>query len=171
MSDQSLTILLRLFHILGGIFWVGAMVVLAAFVLPAARATGSDSGRFMRSLMVHRRLPTYIGVSAALTVLSGVILYARLAAATHGAWAGSRPGIAYGAGGLAAILGAAIGGFIGSSTGRQMLAVGQTIGAAGPSPEQQSELDRLLGRMGLGARLSAGLLIVAAGAMAIGRYL
>jgi uncharacterized membrane protein len=170
MSDQALTILLRLVHILGGIFWVGTMVLLAAFVLPTARAI-PDGGRFMQYLMRQRRLQLYLGAAMLLTVLSGITLYARMAAATHGAWAGSRPGIAYGVGAVAAILAAAIGGGIGSSAGRKLMAVGQSIGAGGPTSEQRAELVRLQNRMSLGAWLAASLLIVSAGVMAIGRYL
>ena len=171
MSDQVLTILLRLIHILGGLFWVGAMVLLAGFLLPTARATGPAGGNFMRYLMQHRRLQVYLGLAALLTVLSGLVMYGRMAAATHGAWAGSGPGIAYGLGALAALLAAAVGGSIGSSAGRRMLAVGEAIGAGGPSPEQQAELARLQSRMALGARIAATLLVLAASAMAVGRYL
>jgi uncharacterized membrane protein len=171
MDAPTLTIVLRLIHILGGIFWVGTMILLAAFLLPTARATGPEGGRFMQYLMRQRRLQLYLGSAMLLTVLSGLAMYARMAAATHGAWAGSRPGITYGVGAVAAILAAAIGGGIGSSAGRKMLAVGQSIGPAGPSAHQQAELAGLQARMALGARLAAGLLVVAAGAMAIGRYL
>src|SRR4051812_2434647 len=171
MDQRTLTIMLRLIHILGGIFWAGAMIVLAGFLIPTVRATGREGGRFMQTLMQQRRLQFYLGLAAALTVLSGVTMYARLAAATHGAWAGSRPGIAYGVGAAAAILAAAAGGGISGSAGRKMLALGQSIGSAAPSPEQQAELGRLQGRMALGARVAAGLLVVAASAMAVGRYL
>ena len=171
MDAPTLTIVLRLIHILGGIFWVGAMIMLAAFLLPTARATGPEGGRFMQYLMRQRRLQLYLGSAMLLTILSGVVMYARMAAATHGAWAGSRPGMVYGVGAVAAILAAAIGGAIGSSAGRKMLAVGQTIGPAGPSAQQQAELARLQARMAMGARLAAGLLVVAAGAMAVARYL
>jgi uncharacterized membrane protein len=171
MDGPTLTVVLRLIHILGGIFWVGTMIMLAAFLLPTARATGPEGGRFMQYLMQQRRLQVYLGSAMLLTVLSGIIMYARMAAATHGAWAGSRPGIAYGVGAVAAILAAAIGGSIGSSAGRKMLAVGRAIGGAGPSAEQQAELARLQARMALGARLAAALLVVAAGAMAVARSL
>lgn len=171
MENQTVTILLRLVHILGGIFWVGTMMLLAGFLLPTARKIGRDGGRFMQQLMLQGRLQLYLGITMVLTVLSGITLYARMAAATHGAWAASRPGIAYGIGAVAAILAAAIGGAIGSSAGRRMAAVGQAIGATGPTADQQSELARLQSRMALGARIAASLLIVAAGAMAIGRYL
>ena len=171
MDERTLTIILRLIHILSGIFWVGVMILLAGFLLPTVRTMGREGGRFMQTLMQQKRLQLYIGLAAALTVLSGITLYARMAAATHGAWAGSRPGITYGVGAVAAILGAAIGGGIGSSAGRKMLAVGQAIGSAGPTPEQQAELTRLQSRMALGSRIAASLLVIAAAAMAVGRYL
>ncbi|HKG34588.1 MAG TPA: hypothetical protein VKB22_12675 [Gemmatimonadales bacterium] len=171
MDERTLTIVLRLIHILGGIFWVGAMILLAGFLLPTVRATGREGGRFMQTLMQQQRLQFYLGLAAALTVLSGITMYARLAAATHGAWAGSRPGIAYGVGAAAAILAAAFGGGISGSAGRKMLALGQAIGSAPPSVEQQAELSRLQRRMALGARVAASFLVIAASAMAVGRYL
>jgi hypothetical protein len=171
MDDQTIMLLLRLVHILAGIFWVGTMFLVAGFLVPTVRETGREGGRFMQHLMQRRRLQVFLGLAMLLTILSGVIMYARFAAATHGAWAATRPGIGYGVGALSAVLAAAIGGAIGSSAGRRMLAVGQAVGASGPTPEQQAEMARLQARMSLGARLAAGLLVVAAGAMAIARYL
>jgi hypothetical protein len=107
-----------------------------------------------------------------LTVLSGFAMYARVAAATDGAWAGTPPGIAYGFGGLAAILGAAVGMVMGGASARRMAVIGQRITEAGrPTPEQQAEMERLQGRMALGSRLTAGLLLLSASAMAVARYL
>ncbi len=171
MDGRTLTIILRLIHILGGIFWAGAMILLAGFLIPTVRSTGREGGRFMQTLMQQQRLQFYLSLAAGLTVLSGITMYARLAAATHGAWAGSRPGVAYSVGAVAAILAAAVGGGISGSAGRKMLAVGQAIGSAAPSVEQQAELGRLQSRMALGARVAAGLLVIAASAMAVGRYL
>ena len=171
MDERALTIILRLIHILGGIFWVGTMILLAGFLLPTVRALGPNGGRFMQQLMRQQRLQLYLGIAMLLTVLSGITLYARMAAATHGAWAGSTPGIAYGVGAVAAILAAAIGGAVGGSAGRKMLAVGQAIGPSGPSAEQQAELARLQTRMTRGARLAATFLVVSASAMAVARYL
>ena len=172
MDDRTITLLLRLVHILAGVFWVGAIFVVAGFLLPTMRATGREGGRFMQHLMVQRRLPIFLAVAMLLTVLSGFALYARLASATHGAWAGTPPGIAYGVGGLAAILGALVGMLVSGSAARRMAAVGQrTAQEGGPSAEQQAEIERLQGRMLLGSRLVAGFLAVAAGAMAVARYL
>jgi uncharacterized membrane protein len=171
MDGTTTTILLRLIHILAGIFWVGAVFVVAGFLVPTVRETGREGGRFMQHLAQRRRLPIVLGIAMGLTVLSGFAMYGRLVSATHGQWASSRPGIGYGVGALAAILAAISGAAISGSAARRMAAIGQTAGAAGPSAEQQAEMGRLQSRMALGSRVTAGLLAVAAGAMAVARYL
>jgi uncharacterized membrane protein len=171
MDDRAITIILRLIHILAGIFWVGTAFLLAGFLAPTLRATGSEGGRFMRHLMQQRRLQLFIGLAMGLTILSGLILYARISASTHGVWAGTAPGIAYGVGAVAAILGALTGLLISGAAGRRIAALGGSIGPGSPSADQQAELGRLQARIGLGTRLSAGFLAIAAGAMAVARYL
>jgi len=172
MEGNTITLLLRLIHILAGIFWVGAILLIAGFLLPTVRATGREGGRFMQHLMQQRRLPIFLAIAMLLTVLSGFTLYARLVSATHGAWAGTPPGIAYGVGALASIIGAVVGMLVSGSAARRMAAIGQRAGQqGGPSVEEQAEIERLQGRMVLGSRLVAGFLAVAAGAMAIARYL
>jgi uncharacterized membrane protein len=173
MDASITTLLLRLIHILAGTFWVGAAFLMAGFLIPTVRETGQAGGRFMEHLMLRRRLPVFLGSAMLLTVLSGFTMYGRLVAATNGAWAGTPPGMAYGVGGLAAVLAAVLGMGISGSAGRKMAAAGQRIAEAGgpPSAEQQAEIERLRGRMSLGARITAGLLFISAGAMAIARYL
>jgi hypothetical protein len=171
MDDRSITLLLRLIHILAGIFWVGAAFLMAGFLVPTMRETGREGGRFIQHLMQKRRLPIFIGVAMLLTIISGLTMYARVTAATHGSWAGTPPGIAYGVGGLAAILGAITGSLLSGAAGRRMAVVGQSIGPQGPTSEQQAEMGRLQSRMSLGTRLAAALLLLAAGAMAVARYL
>jgi uncharacterized membrane protein len=172
MNEPSITIILRLIHILAGIFWVGAIFMIAGFLVPTVRASGPEGGRFMQHLMLRRRLSLFLLIAMLLTVISGFTMYARLTAATNGAWAGTRPGIAYGLGGLAAVLGAIVGGAIGGPAARRMAAIGQRAAeGAGLSSEQQAEMQRLQRRSVLGSRVTAGLLAIAAGAMAIARYL
>ncbi len=172
MDDRTITILLRLIHVLGGIFWVGAAFFMAGFLLPALRATGREGGQFMQHVTQRRRLPVFLGVAMLLTVLSGFTLYARAAAATHGMWASSGPGIGYGIGGLAAIVAALVGLIVNAPAARRMAAVGARVGnGGGPSPEQQAEIVKLQARLAVATRIVAGLLLIAAGAMAIARYL
>jgi uncharacterized membrane protein len=172
MDDRALTLLLRLIHILAGVFWAGSAFFLAGFLIPTVRETGPEGGRVMGYLVARRRLPVFIGIAVLLTVLSGLTMYARTAAATHGTWTGTAPGIAYGVGGLAAILGAVVGMGISGAAARRMAAIGQRVAEAGkPSPEQQAEIQGLQRRMLLGARIAAGLIAVAVVAMATARYL
>jgi len=172
MDDRVLTLLLRLIHILAGVFWAGSAFFLAGFLIPAVRETGPEGGRVMGYLVVRRRLPVFVGIAMLLTVLSGLIMYGRTAAATHGTWTGTAPGIAYGVGGLAAILGAIVGMGVSGAAARRMAAIGQRAAEAGrPSPEQQAEIQGLQRRMMLGARIAAGLIAVAVVAMATARYL
>jgi uncharacterized membrane protein len=172
VDDRTITLLLRLVHILAGIFWVGAIFLIAGFLLPTLRATGREGGRFMQHLMQQRKLPVYLAVAMLLTVLSGFTLYGRMVAATHGAWARTAPGLAYGLGGLSAILGALVGMLVSGSAARRMAAIGQRAAqAGGPSTDEQAEMERLQRRMLLGSRLVAVFLVLAAAAMAVGRYL
>jgi uncharacterized membrane protein len=172
MDEPTLTIVLRLIHILAGIFWVGAIFVIAGFLLPTARSSGPEGGRFMQQLMLRRRLSVFLGIAMLLTVLSGLTMYARVAAATHGAWASTPPGIGYGVGGLAAILAAIMGGAISGPAARRLATIGQQASQGGGlSAEQQTEMMRLQARATLGSRITAGLLVAAAAAMAVARYL
>jgi hypothetical protein len=171
MDERTLTIFLRLIHILAGVFWVGSVFLIAGFLIPTMRASGAEGGRFVQTLMQRQRLPLYLGVAGALTVLSGAGMYARMVAATHGAWAHTAPGIAFGVGGLAAIVGGFTGSIISGAAGRRMAVIGQTVGPGGPSAEQRAEMGRLQERIALGTKLTAIFLAIAAGLMAIGRYL
>ena len=132
-----MTLILRLIHILAGVFWVGAIFLIAGFLLPTARATGREGGRFMQHLMLQRRLPIFLAIAMLLTVLSGFILYGRLVSATHGAWAGTPPGIAYGVGGLAAILGALVGMVVSGPAARRMAAIGHAPPTAHHPPSSR----------------------------------
>jgi hypothetical protein len=172
VDEPTITIVLRLIHILTGIFWVGTIFLIAGFLIPTVQASGPEGGRFMQHLMLRRRLSVFLLIAMLLTVVSGFTMYARLAAATGGAWAGTSPGIGYGVGALAAILAAVVGGAFGGPAAKRMAAIGQMASQGGGlSAEQQAEMQRLQKRSAAGSRVTAGLLAVSAGAMAVARYL
>jgi uncharacterized membrane protein len=84
MDDRTVTIILRLIHILAGVFWAGTAFLMAGFLIPTMRATGKEGGVFIQHLMRERRLHAVLGVAMLLTVLSGIAMYAKLAAAPMG---------------------------------------------------------------------------------------
>ncbi|MDQ3949939.1 MAG: hypothetical protein M3282_06310 [Gemmatimonadota bacterium] len=173
MDERTIMLVLRLIHIVSGVFWVGAFLLMVGFLFPAVRATGPEGGRVIQEVMQRRRLPVYLGVAAGLTILSGFVMYARVAAATNGAWAETRPGMTYGLGGLAAILAVIIGAVVAGPAGRKLGRLAERVQASGgpPSAEQASQMAALQVRMGRGMQAVAFLLLVAVVAMAIARYL
>lgn len=169
--DQTVTLVLRFFHVVGGVFWAGGVMLMVGFIFPTVRASGPQGGRFMQEL-AQRKLPVFMNAAAGLTMLSGLILYGRLAAA-NGGWPATRSGMAFGIGGLAAILAGIIGGAFVGRTGQQLGKLGEKVQASGgaPSSEQAAEMGRLQTRMWTAMRAVAALLAVAVVAMAIARYL
>src|SRR5438046_2518892 len=97
-------IVLRLLHIVAGVFWAGAVFLTAGFLIPAVRATGPAGGQFMRQLVGKQGLPTRVVAAALVTVLSGLGLFWRNASLSSGAWPRSHPGMGYSIGALAALL-------------------------------------------------------------------
>ena len=162
---------LRLVHIVAGIVWVGSAVFAALFLFPTARVVGPDGRRFIERL--QRRMGPAFGIAMLLTVIPGFIMYGRLSAGFNRAWVTSRPGLALGAGAIATLLAVVIG--IGSNApadrkiGRLRKSVEQQGGA--PTAAQAAELAALQTRIERGTQVAAALLLVAAGAMAVARYL
>ncbi len=68
-------IVLRIIHIVGGVFWVGGSLFLGLFIGPTVNATAEAGQKFMAHLMTKARLATRISAAAGLTVLAGAILY------------------------------------------------------------------------------------------------
>ncbi len=66
MSGTTI-ILLRLIHILSGVFWVGSVLFVARFLLPTLRAVGPAGGPVMQQLTQVRKLPSFMMVVAILT--------------------------------------------------------------------------------------------------------
>jgi hypothetical protein len=170
--DQTLTLVLRFIHIVGGVFWVGAVFLQVGFIFPTIQETGATGGRFMQELMRRRRLPVYMNAAAGLTMLSGIIMYARMAAMTNGAWAETRAGMTFGIGGLATIVAAIIGGAVVGRGAKRLAAIGGSVQASGgpPSAEQSAEITSIQGRMWGAMRVVAALLLFAVTSMAIARY-
>jgi uncharacterized membrane protein len=165
-------IVLRLIHVVGAVFWAGALFMNVGFLLPAVRATGPAGGAFMRQLMGVQKLSQRVAAAAILSVLSGLALYMMDIKLSGGAFARSRQGMVFGIGGLAGILALIPGIGIVARTGTKLLELGETIAKQGgpPSAEQSAEMARLQQRMAKGGHAAAGLVGIALVAMAIARY-
>lgn len=162
---------LRGLHILGGAFWFGAAVMNAAFLAPTVRALGPAAGPVMRHLMAVRRLSLWINIAAWTAILSGVWLYGWRSAWFTASWMTASTGIAYGTGGVLALVAAVIGGGIIARTAKRMTGLAASLdGAEAPSPELAREMAALQGRMERAGVVVAVMLTLVALAMAVARY-
>jgi uncharacterized membrane protein len=166
MDHPVVLFLLRAIHIVGGIVWVGGVVLVTLFVIPAARATGPAGQPMMQHMMVKGRLSVYLIIVANLTLLAGLALYGRNMSLSHGAWAHSPMGIGMTIGALAAIIAMAIGMFGTAPTAKKLA----QAGAPGGAPVSDEERVRLQARLGLFANIVLALLAIAATLMATARY-
>ena len=61
---NALTLVLRLIHILGGVFWVGAAWMMTLYIAPSVGATGDSGLQFMRHMMGKTNLQKMLIVSS-----------------------------------------------------------------------------------------------------------
>ena len=164
----SAMLLFRLLHVFAGVLWVGGVVLIALFVQPTVRAIGPAGGQFMGHLLTQTRIAGYFPAVAGLNVLAGLFLFWRNVSA-GGGWAGSRSGMTYSIGALAAIIAFLVGGVL---IGKSMGEIAKILRASGgpPQGEAATQLAAYQARIQRGTKIVLPLLIIAVIAMAIGRY-
>jgi uncharacterized membrane protein len=172
MDSPAVLMLLRIIHIVGGVIWVGGVVAIAGFILPAARAVGPAAGPVMNQLVRVRKLPLYMLITGWLTVIAGFILYGRLGMLAGPAWFATPAAQVFGVGGVLGLVVVLMGTFINLPTSRRIAAIGAQMQAAdgSPSAESQLEMQRLQLRLKRASETAAVLLILATISMSIARY-
>jgi len=169
----TLIVLLRIIHILAGVFWAGAAFMVAAFLEPNARALGPDGGKFMQRLVGQMHMTTIILVAAFLNVLAGVWLYWIFSGGFQVMWIASGRGLSLTIGAVAAIVTFILGLAVTRPTLLRMGTLGQEIQSAGgpPKPEQMAAMQALQKRLATVGRIGAALLVIAVIGMAVARYI
>jgi uncharacterized membrane protein len=164
-------ILLRIVHVLAGVFWVGTMVFLALLLLPSIRDAGPDGGKVMAAL-AERRFMQILPAVAILSMLSGIWLYWRVSFGFDSAYMRSGSGMTYGIGAASTIVAFVIG----VAIVRPAMQKGMSLSQAAMKPDASqreslmAEAQRLRRRADRTGLVVAGLLGIAALAMAVGRY-
>jgi uncharacterized membrane protein len=166
-------LILRLLHILTGVFWAGTIFFMTFYLEPSARAAGPDAAKVMGGLQ-KRGLMTVLPIVALLTILSGVDLYRRLSVGFEPAWINSRISLTYGTGAVASIIALAIGFFVMRPATMTAGRLAASISTVSEEPERQrlqANIQQLRGRSRTALRAIAGLLALAVITMAVGRYM
>lgn len=70
--------LLRLLHIVGGMIWVGAALLLTCYIEPTAAKSGLAGATFLRRLHRDTHWPRLIPLAALITTVAGLLLYEML---------------------------------------------------------------------------------------------
>jgi len=71
-------VLLRVIHIVAGVFWVGFGAFLVMYLLPAMIAAGNAGSRFYAHMPKRPPIGAAMGISSLLTTLAGLLLYLRI---------------------------------------------------------------------------------------------
>src|SRR5690348_10775792 len=172
----TLMAVVRLIHILAGIFWVGATLFLAGFLIPAIRAVGPSAGPLMSQLMQQRHLQRWINVSMALTILAGFALFGLDSRAGGRGFGGSPMGITLSIGALLAIIAAGVDGAMGRPASKKLGAIAQRMqetqrSGAAPPADLVAQTAPLQAKLARALTLTAWLLLLSATTMAIARYM
>jgi len=172
MHGTTTVIILRLIHILAGVFWVGSVLFMAGFLIPALRAAGPAAGPIMEQIAQVRKLPLYMMAGAILTILSGLGLYWNDSNGFQSDWMRSGTGATFGIGAVLAIVAVMVGKAVNSPAGPRMGALAAAVRARGgpPTPAEAAEMERLQARLGSSSKLVALLVVLATATMAVARY-
>lgn len=163
-----LTILMRLVHVVAGVCWAGGAFLLAGFVTPTVRETGPAGGQFMQRL--SGKMSAYLGITAVLTTLSGIYLYA-VRSGFRFDWITTGEGVALTIGALAGLAAWGHGAMVTGKLTKQVGELGQKMGGGPPKPELLMQMRSVQAKLEKNGRISAMLLLIAVIGMAVAEYL
>lgn len=166
MDNAVVLFLLRAIHVVGGVLWVGGVVIVAFFLLPATRDVGPAAQPMMQHIMGRRKLPVYLMTVGILTTVAGLLLMWRSISLSGGTWARSPMGIGISIGATAALIALVVGMTVSAPAARRLSAPP----SAGGAPLSDAERGALMRRVSIGSRATLAFLAVAALFMATARY-
>ncbi|HSL27979.1 MAG TPA: hypothetical protein VK900_02165 [Anaerolineales bacterium] len=161
--------LLRIIHIVAGVFWVGGTLMMAFFIAPTIGATGESGQRFVGHLMNNLKFSNRMAIAAGSTILAGFILYWIDSQGFTSAWMSSGAGRGFGIGAGFALIGFIFGLLVGRTT-KAMAQLGAQMQRE-PSQALMSQLQAFGKRQATFSAIAAAALVLATVFMAIARYM
>jgi len=159
--------LLRIVHIVAGVFWVGGSLMMALFIGPTVGATAEAGQKFVGHLMGNLKFSQRISAAAGLALLAGILLYVH-DASSSALWAKSGAGIGFGIGAAFAIVGFVFGIMTGN-TMKSMAKLGSQFQGK-PSDEQMAQMLGLRKQQGMYSAIGTTALVLTVVFMSIARY-
>ena len=162
-------IVLRLIHVLAGVFWVGGALAMNFFITPTIMATAEAGQKFMGHLMTQTKFSMMMTIAGLSAVLAGFALYWIDSNGFTSEWMMAGPGIGFGIGAVFALVGFGAGIMIPRGGAAMAKLAAQFKGA--PTPEQRAQMAALQKRQKMISAINAHSLLFAAMMMGISRYL
>jgi uncharacterized membrane protein len=164
-----LVLVLRLLHVMGGVFWVGGAVAMNFFVGRTIGATGDAGKQFAGHLMGKTNFSQFMTFNAVISVVAGFILYGIDSNWFTSAWQSSGPGVGFGLSALFALIGF-VTGIMNGNNNRKMGRIGAQIQGK-PTSEQASQLGAIQKQQAWVVPANTYSLLLALALMAVARYL
>jgi hypothetical protein len=173
MDMRALILVLRLFHIVGGAFWFGAVITAVFFIEPTAEALGTEGERFLAHLTIRRRLALVVAIAATAAIVAGASLFWIDSNGLQLGWIETHTGLAFTVGGLAALAAYLVAFFfLKPYFDAYVRSTAATTSGGGPDiGRQHDELRRLEIRARRWSLVQVALLLFTVIAMAAARYL
>ena len=174
IATSILMIILRFFHIVAGVLWVGSAFLFVGFIGPSAAEVGPSAGPLLSVAVKKRKVAKVISILGMVTVTAGWLIWLRNANeyGSIGDWVGTSFGLGITIGAVLATISFFLGYYGVGKNVERMVDLGDAIGASGgpPSTEQQAEMSRLGGELEKHGKTDLVLLLLAVSAMATARY-
>lgn len=164
-----LRIVFRVLHVLGAVFWVGTALLMNLFINPSLKASAEAGHKVMAHLLSKTRFATTMMVVSVTVMISGFGLFWIDMVRYSSAWVQTGTGLAYGAGGLVAVVGWLAGlriGNTGKAIGKLSAQMKDT-----PSPKQIIEMKALVKRQEGASKLNFVCLVITILLMVFARFL
>jgi uncharacterized membrane protein len=165
-------LVLRLIHILGGIFWLGSGAFTTFFLAPALARSGVNAGQVFGALQARKLFAILPGV-AVLTILSGLRLIWIDSAGFDPRYFASATGAAFAIGGAAAVTAFLLSLLVTRPSNVRAGKLGASMATAteGERVRIAAGMTRLQRRASLAGSIAMVLLIFGAAGMAVARVL
>lgn len=160
--------LLRIVHIIAGVFWVGGTLMMTFFIAPTIGATAEAGQKFIGHLMGNLRFSQRMSAAAGLTILAGFLLYWNDSSGFTSSWMRSGAGIGFGIGAGFALVGFVFGVLIGRTT-KAMAQLGAQFQGK-PTDGQMAQMRTLLKKQSFYSMTASVTLVLALVFMSIARY-
>ena len=161
--------LLRILHIVFGVFWVGASVFVLFFLEPRLRTLGSAiESRVMRALVTY--VSPAFGLSGIIILGTGVAMALRLRGGSLDTYLTTGWGFAMLVGFVATVAALVVGFGLSFPHGLRLMRLERSMEGRDPSADEARQLEEIFARIRMVERINIVLILIALVAMPIARF-